>query len=143
MHESFWQNIEHFGPHEWPAGALAHMDPRVIIQLDAFRDAYGATVAPSKLLAGHVRFEGSKTSRHYAVDRMADATDVHLDDLRKGFFTALHQGVWGGIGIYLDTNEPMMHLDLRPYSGLPLVWVRDGGEYKYGYKAVCAALAKL
>ncbi|MCV6590780.1 MAG: hypothetical protein OIF57_17415 [Marinobacterium sp.] len=127
--------VDHFGAHEWPGDALAHVDSELVLALDAFRDRLGHGVVPSPVVGGWYRLDGSKTSRHYAVGRLSDAGDVFPRcDIRKALMVAQGCDWFGGIGVYLDTTgpsgkpEPMLHLDLRPGR---VVWLRYEGRYIY------------
>lgn len=133
----FERDVKHFAASEWPADALEHCDANLILQLDQFRHTLGDAILPSPVLAGWYRTSGSTTSRHYAVGRLSDAGDIFpRGNIVRAYLMALRQGVWGGIGIYLDTHGPdgsawpMMHLDLRP--GEQKLWMRvEGGRYIY------------
>lgn len=121
-----FQGIRHFTPDEWPAGVLACIEPALIGQLDELRERLGRPVYPSPLAGGWVRFDGSPTSRHYAIDRRSDAGDVFPEgDIRDAWLIA--QALpFGGIGVYFDTYYqhrpwPMLHLDLRPER---VLWAR-------------------
>lgn len=121
-----FQKIRHFKPAEWPPGVLEHLDPALIGQLDELRQRLGRPIYPSPLAGAWARFDGSTTSRHYAVGRLSDAGDIFpAGDVREAWLIA-QDLPFGGIGIYFDTlyqNRPwpMLHLDLRPNR---VLWAR-------------------
>lgn len=119
--------------------ALTMLDARVLEGADALRDRVGRPLHPSRHPEGFVRTAGSKTSQHYAVNRLSTAGDFFpTGDILKWWLAAVEDRRWGGIGVYLDTeikvNPPqptsMLHLDLRP--GPRVLWVRNEvGDYIY------------
>ena len=58
-----------------PNGVLDHIDSRVITALLAGRQICGVPFIPSPVFGAHVRFDGSKTSQHYAMGRLSTGTD--------------------------------------------------------------------
>lgn len=131
-----FQGIRHFTPDEWPNGVLAHIDPALIGQLDELRERLGRPIYPSPLAGAWTRFDGSSTSRHYAVGRLADAGDVFPEGDIRDAWLAAQALPFGGIGVYFDTTYqhkpwPMLHLDLRPER---VLWARIG-RTRYIYPA--------
>ena len=134
-----WDSIKWFTPNEFPKGSLENIEAKLIYFLDGYRDLLDEKVIPSPVAAGWYRFDGSMTSRHYAVRRLSDAGDVFPQcDIRKALVVAMGCPWWGGIGVYLDTTgpsgkpEPMLHLDLRPRR---VLWMRvkENGKERYIY----------
>lgn len=105
--------------------------------LDKYRVLIGEAIHPSPAEGGLSRFVGSPTSRHF-VDhqKRSDAIDVFIrGDFFKNWRIATMSGLFGGVGIYVDTvfkdgRWPMMHLDTRP-SPYAVLWARTEGEYIY------------
>ena len=87
---------------------------------------------PSQLFDAHVRPSGN--SRHSTEDgeRLSDATDMHvktIEQMLAAMNAAEQINEIGGIGIYFNTNTPLIHIDMRPTR---LVWVcTRNGEYIY------------
>lgn len=122
-----------FHPDEWPEGTLDRMDATVMTKaIWPLRALANIPMWPSKLVAGHVRTSGSTKSQHYAVGRLSTATDMHVSSLAnmlKVMEAAETISDIGGIGIYFDTNTPMLHLDVRSKR---LTWLRTkDGKYVY------------
>lgn len=128
----------HFSVDEFPE-LVAKSDPELIRRADAFRDKWGKPVHPSRWVSsdgkrsGFARLNGSKTSRHYAVDRLADAGDFFPEgDVMKAMLLAFQ--FFGAVGIYYDTKRtkyqpgPMLHFDLREDFTF---WCRFEGRYIY------------
>lgn len=132
----------YFKRHEWPdPTVLAYADARLLVGLDALRDAINRPIHPSQHPEGLVRFDGSETSQHYVGNgRLSTAIDFFPEgDVRECWLHAVADPRWGGFGIYLDTKRlprqpgPMMHLDLR--GGPRVFWVRTAtGKYIYAHK---------
>jgi len=134
-----WTKVRNFKRSEFHDPIDDHLYDHVIYFLDDYRDALGERVHPSPVSGAIVRFDGSKTSRHYAVGRLSDAIDIFPEgNPIKAWLTAMSMPEWGGIGIYFDTHNDgrpwvMLHLDLRPYVGhMRTVWYRlNGKDYYY------------
>jgi len=138
-----------FRPDEFPEDPRRHADPALIYRLDEWREAVGVPIRPSPARGALARFDGSETSRHYAVDRLSDAVDVFVDGSQAAAWIAAVR-LFGGVGFYTDTvydgeQRPMFHVDLRPSR---LCWLRSaGGRYTYattslGRVALLRALAE-
>ena len=127
-----WSDIQHFKASEFPSGVLDSVDSKLIHTLDAFRKLLGAIVTPSPVAEGWVRKSGSKSSQHYAVDRLSLAGDVFPNcDIFYAALIAVQAG-FTGVGIYFDTKlngnpKPMLHVDMR--DGPLVMWVRDKSSY--------------
>jgi hypothetical protein len=135
-----WIKVKYFNPDVdyFPESPDEFADPELIYSLDDFRGITGSPLYPSPVDGALARFDGSITGRHYAVGRKSDAIDVFTDGSPAYvFIKAISCGLWGGVGVYLDTkyrNRPsvMFHLDKRPLiNGQPTIWFRD--NYKYFY----------
>lgn len=122
-------------PHEWPAGTLEHMSAELFTDIVfPIREKTLVPMWPSKLFGAHVRHDG--TSRHSTQGgaRLADATDMHVKahkDMLKVLVALEANDFVGGIGLYFDTNTPMIHMDRRPGR---VIWLRVAGEYIYRHK---------
>lgn len=125
--------INHFSLDEFPENPLKYADPKLIISLDRLRELINLPIHPSPVKNALARFDGSKTSRHYAVGRLSDAIDVFIIGNKLEIFLKIIQSnLFTGIGLYFDTHyrgnsQMMVHLDLREK---PLMWYRDI-EYNY------------
>ncbi len=131
------KTIPNFSRSEFSHTDLTLLDGAFILELQSFREKLGHSVFPSPHPDAFARLTGSYTSRHSAVDRLANAGDVFPDcHIAEAFLTALRTS-FGGIGIYLDTEYkgiewPMLHLDLRPMNE-QAIWIREtiNGVQKY------------
>lgn len=122
-------DLRNFSREEFPDSARL-TNPALFRRLDAFREALGRRIHPSRHPDGWVRTTGSMMSRHH-MDH-ADAGDIFCEgDVLWAFVLA--QRFFNGVGIYFDTRVtalqpgPMLHVDLRPQ---PLIWARSG-DYVY------------
>lgn len=134
-----WKRAPQFKPGEFAENPNEHADPDLIYRLQDYRTALGCIIRPSLARGGLARFDGSATSRHYAVGRLSDACDLFPETPPEhAWATALRMPAFGGIGIYFDTRNNqgnpayMIHLDLRPtVAGVRTLWWRDDGRYYY------------
>lgn len=127
--------LDDFDKDEFPSGVLDKLDGDLLIVLQRLRELWGNTIYPSTLEEGWVRTSGSKSSRHYAVNRKSDAGDIFPKGNTVQFwFMCQAFPEIGGIGWYMDTNRtdkqpgPMIHIDLREKR---LLWSRIDGKYYY------------
>lgn len=126
-----------FKPSEFPDGVLKWMDARILTEvLFPLRDLSDIKLRPSKLPRAHVRQEvGGSQHSTKAGTRLSTAIDIHVDTYEEMLkIVALAEDIpaIGGIGMYFDTNTPMLHLDLKDVRGRRLVWIRDkSGKYHY------------
>lgn len=124
--------ITRFKASEFPEDPERCADVFFLRELNAFAIKLKAAVFPSPAPGALCRFDGSKTSRHYAVERRADACDVFCNcSIGKAWTTAIQR--FSGVGVYFDTHFrggpwPMLHLDMRPEA---LLWYRQDGIYHY------------
>ena len=132
-----WSDIENFSASEFSHVDLNHLSCEVIYELQYFRDVLGHKVFPSPVPKAWCRYDGSKTSQHYAVDRLGTAGGVFPDCYIGEALLAALRTNFGGIGIYLDTfyngePKPLIHLDLRPISQ-QAIWFAEtiNGERVY------------
>ena len=124
-------------PSEFPDGVLEHMCANLLMLcLFPLRSRSGVPMSPSKLYGAHVRHDngGSLHCTHNKT-RLSTATDFHVKDhqhLLKVFNYAERIPTIGGVGLYFDTNKPMVHIDSRLDK---LVWLRytvdDKAHYLY------------
>lgn len=125
-------------PNEWPNGTLDHMDADLFTDcVFPLRKMSGVPMTPSSLHGAHVRHDDSG-SRHSTKEetRLADATDLQVSSIGRMIavmLTAEQIPAIGGIGIYFDTNKPMIHVDKRPNR---LMWLcyREDGKRVYLYR---------
>lgn len=128
-----WKTIKHFSPDEFSEDPDEHAAPELITALDQWRNFLSFRVDPSPASGALARFSGDKESRHYAVDRQSDAVDVFAEcHIRNAWLSAFRSKLWGGIGVYFDTQfegkpHPMLHLDMRP--GPTVIWYRVSQSY--------------
>jgi len=130
-----WSRLNRFNRSEFREWA-DDMSINQLLALDRFAQLWGDTVIVSGNKAALGRRMGADLSQHN-IERWGEvrATDVfpkgltpenaeYARDLAK-------QAGFSGIGIYLDTSRPMMHLDTRPdrTPDNPAQWSRIGGEY--------------
>lgn len=126
-----------FKPNEFPDGVLEWLDARILTNvLFPLRDLAGIPLKPSKLVRAHVRSEvGGSQHCTNAGTRLSTAIDIHVADFEQMLkVVALAEDIpeVGGIGMYFDTNTPMIHLDLKEVRGRRLLWIRDkNGKYHY------------
>lgn len=122
-----------FTKSDWPEGVLDFMDADVLTKaVFPLRDQSGVPMWPSSLFGAHIRREGNSMHSTKGDTRLALATDMHVStiaNMLKAMYNAEKIPEIGGIGIYFDTNTPLIHVDLRPTR---LVWLRTSkGEYVY------------
>ena len=129
-----------FSPMEWPGNVLSHMDSKVLTDvLFPLRQRTGIPMSPSQLPAAHVRTDGSKRSQHYAVGRNSTATDMTCGTIDEMIDLMHHAEViesCGGVGVYFDTYNPLIHLDTRSTKFTWLVRTNKQGYREYIYKQV-------
>lgn len=129
--------IKNFTKDEFSENPIKYALPKLIINLDKLRDIIGNSIYPSPVTGALARFDGSKTSQHYAKNRLSTAIDVFIEgDLFEIYSKILTSSLFCGIGFYPNTHYggerfPMWHLDLRKK---PLMWFRDAGVYTYNYQ---------
>ena len=117
---------------DWPKGTLFYMSESVIHSVFKLRNKSLIPMWPSSIFDAHVRHTGN--SRHSTKNktRLSDATDMHVgtvENMIRVMAVAESLPCIGGIGIYFDTNTPMIHIDNRQDR---LVWIRtSNGKYIY------------
>ncbi len=132
-----WDKVDYFAPDEFSENPNICADPYLIYALDKYRQILGKAVHPSPVKGALARFTGSPASRHFAAPssskpRLSIAIDVFCEtDIFHAWTTALHSGLWKGVGVYFDTQYKsqswcMLHLDRRPIQTL---WYRDNKTY--------------
>ena len=128
-------SLRAFSANEFPPAALENTSAELLLVINELRMEWMEPIHPSRHPNGWARFRGSKSSRHYAVDRLSDAGDIFPVGNVIGFWQlCLRHPKIGGVGIYFDTNRsllqpgPMIHVDLRPNK---LLWSRIRGKYFY------------
>ncbi|AFV51106.1 hypothetical protein MS_027 [Vibrio phage VPMS1] len=126
---------ENMQPHEWPKGTLDCMNAALFTRIVfPTRKAAGVAMWPSSLYGAHVRPDGNSRHSTKGGTRLSDATDMHVKSHRDMIlvFNALQANKEvGGIGLYFDTNTPMIHMDNRSQR---IMWLRVEGEYIYAHK---------
>lgn len=137
---AFFSGIRHFSPVEWGSSPWK-VSPELVKRMDAVRDASGIPIHI------HVAYDPtghSPDSRHHIThDRpLADAVDFHFAEGMTPLeeFALLARFHFGGLGWYPDWSpRPGWHVDLR--EDFPaVVWVGQGGAYRYGHKALAEAI---
>ncbi len=144
MAEINWAQITHFSPGEFPADPDRYADPELIRRLDRFRELAGRRVFPSPIERGFVRLDRSDADSMHFCDAdgavRSRAIDVFAEGAPlKNWITAISCGLWGGVGVYFGTFYgarshlwPMLHLDIRPADGPPVMWCRTPDKnYRY------------
>lgn len=131
-----WATLGRFKRHEFREWA----DDMAIEQLkalDRFAKLWGASVTVSGSSAALGRKMGKDKLSQHNIDRWGEvrATDVFPKGLTpqnaEYAVTLAKKAGFSGIGVYLDTSKPMMHLDVRPDRSPfnPASWARIKGEY--------------
>jgi hypothetical protein len=128
---------EYFTENDWPEGVLENLDSHVLTDcVFPLRRGSGIPMWPSAYAPAHVRFDGNEDNQHYAVGRLSQATDMHCKTYRNMIalmVDAEKNEHIGGVGIYFDTNTPMIHVDRYETRGKKLTWMRTANK-KYIYK---------
>lgn len=126
---------KYFKKHEFPTGVLKYLNAEILLKgLFPLRERANIPLIPSKLYRAHVRHENGK-SLHCTCNyvRLSTATDFHVknhDELLKVFYECLKIDHIKGIGLYFDTNTPMIHIDSRKED---LFWLRYKEKNKQIY----------
>jgi hypothetical protein len=128
-------DMPNFKSREFSEDPDEHAHPYLLEAVQKYRTLLGHPFIPSPTPGALARFEpDDMKSMHYALAKMSKALDGFPDcDIFEAFLIAVRSGLFGGVGVYLDTQlkgsyKPMLHLDLRE---TPLMWYRAGGVYKY------------
>ena len=132
-----------FSPSEWPDGVLEWTTADLLLfGLFPLRKRLGESMSPSSLFGAHVRHDGSN-SQHSTKNktRYSRAGDFYLKtraSMIKAMYIAESLPEIGGIGIYFDTNNPLIHIDEMDGRNSRLVWLcparKDGEEREYIYR---------
>ena len=124
-----WDNVYKLDRDEFSEDPDKYAEPKLIYSLGKLRRLLGVSVYPSPVHGALARVSGSKTTQHYAVDRLSTACDVFIKGIPFEIFTKImHSKLFTGIGIYLDTNGVdglpwiMFHLDIRERN-FPFIWI--------------------
>lgn len=123
---------------EWPNGALEQMDANLFVDcVFPLRKSSGIPMTPSSLLGAHVRSDGNSQHSTQGGTRLSTATDIQVSSISRMVSVmnyAEQLPSIGGIGIYFDTNKPLIHIDSRKGR---LVWIarkNEKGEREYIYR---------
>jgi hypothetical protein len=144
-----WNEISYFSPN-YPSEAVFKqvqdlIDPALIRAIDQYRGLLGARIDPSPLPEAWARHGAPNSQHNVETDingkpiRLSRAGDVFPDcDIKTAFQVAVGCGLFGGIGVYFDTQyngEPrkMMHLDIREIK-VSIWWARVNGVYIYAHR---------
>jgi hypothetical protein len=125
--------MRNFKGYEFPED-LKFASHQLLKNLDNLRDFVGHPIYPSPVSGALARFDGSKTSRHYAVGRKSDAIDIFIDaDPFESYIKILQSRLFNRVGVYFDTHYKnkkwvMFHIDLKKQY---LFWYRDNSKYHY------------
>lgn len=149
MHD--WDALTYFSKEGdvWSEDPDKYASVSLLQSINAYRSLLGSSVVPSPSTGALARFDDdhkvSKTSQHYVggyrngnrpIIQKSNALDVFaMADIRKAYTAALTSRLFGGIGVYFDTeykNIPrcMLHIDLRN-TEQTVVWFRQNGKYYY------------
>ena len=141
MNSINWRKSQYFKRSEFNPKEVDYIDPNALKRYNTARGITDVSWYPSREDGALARFSGSKTSRHYAVDRLSDALDFFIaknTDILWFLYKLYGSSLFGGIGVYFDTrgynysSDIMFHVDCRKcMTGYPLVWFRDKGKYTY------------
>lgn len=143
-----WENVRYFNKREFVDDVDKFADPKLIYQLDDFRDRVHYKIFPSPVPGSCVRMVESG-SQHSAINRRSTAIDVFCDaPPLKVFHQAITYFGWGGVGVYFDTQfrgkfHVMFHFDIRPKKPDqlgPVIWWRD---VTYNYPAFYNAMKEM
>ena len=139
-----WTKAPDFKPSEFSENPDKFADPRLIYNLQDYRNLLGKKVYPSPVPGALARSD--KVSQHYynlEADIKSRAGDVFVEGCTaEAWQIAVTSQLWGGVGLYLNTlfkNQKwlMLHLDLRALGKnhskkTVLLWIRDKkGQYRY------------
>lgn len=137
LYGEYGGNMKHFKPKEfgfwWPL-----MSKKLLVKLDAFREAWGAPVIISSHPEALGREDPESNSQHNvlkwgevrAVDIFPQGMDSQAD--RQRAYDIAKDVGFTGIGLYTDTQpQNMLHLDVRDnkQEGMPATWARVDGVY--------------
>lgn len=141
MNSINWRKSQYFKRAEFNPKEVDHIDPSALKRYNTARGITEVSWYPSRVDGALARFNGSKTSRHYAVNRLSDALDFFTakdTDILWFLYKLYGSNLFGGIGVYFDTrgynysSDIMFHVDCRKcMTGYPLIWFRDKGKYTY------------
>lgn len=130
-------NLKNFSIDEFSEDPIKYADEDLINNLDKLRDFIGKPIYPSPVKGALARFDGSKKSQHYAINRKSTAIDIFVDcSPFEAFIKILQSKLFNRVGIYFDTyynnkNHVMFHVDLKDQN---LIWLRDNYKYSYSYE---------
>ena len=144
-----WSEIKYFSPN-YPSEAVFKLvedliEPDLMRALDQYRGLLGYSINPSPLPEAWARRDASNSQHNviYGSDgrliRLSCAGDVFPNcDIQTAFQVAAGCGLFGGIGVYLDTKyngkpKMMMHLDIRKIH-VAIWWARVNGAYIYAHR---------
>jgi len=122
-----------FKASDWPEGVLKSMSAKLFTDcVFALRNRSSIPMWPSALPQAHVRVEGNSQHSTRGGFRLSTATDLHVATYAR-MISAMGYAeripAIGGVGIYFNTNTPMIHIDMRI---TPLTWLRTkDGVYIY------------
>jgi uncharacterized protein YcbK (DUF882 family) len=123
MIQADWDDLKHFSRKEnW--GDPNRMDAELVHALDDFRAYVGRPVII------HCGTQGTHTdgSVHY----LGKAVDMHVHGMHAfdAFIAASRFPAFRGIGLYLEWNNPGLHLDNRDLPlGIRALWMKKNGVY--------------
>ena len=105
-----WCDIKHFKPSEFDHPNK--MNPYLIRRLDQFREMIG------KPIIIHSDYRPGDSGQH----GLGNAVDIHVKGMNvvDQYLLAEKTGLFNGIGVYPNWNNPGLHLDVR--KGSPARW---------------------
>lgn len=114
MNNLRWCDIKYFKPSEF--NEPNKMDYYLINRLDQFREMIGKPIIiHSSYREGDPGYHGT-----------GEAADIHVKDMNvfDAFLLAEKSGLFNGIGVYPNWNNPGLHLDIRPKPARWGCWSR-------------------
>jgi len=140
------EEIKNFDSDEFLVGELQFVGIEIIQAVDKFRDLSGVPIYPSIAPGALARIDNNVTNQHHArsdgsvLSKAMDWFPGRGESITRLLMLALGSGLFGGIGVYFDTNgfvhssKNMFHTDVRPKeNGIPILWYRVGGSYFYPF----------
>ena len=144
-----WSKIAFFSPN-YPSEYVFRqvgdlLEPALMTAIDEYRGLLGARIDPSPLPEAWARPNAPNSQHNVEIGadgkptRLSCAGDVFPNcDIRMAFRVAAGCGLFGGIGVYLDTQyagkpKMMLHLDIRKID-VSIWWARVNGVYIYAHR---------
>lgn len=138
--------IPDFSLDNFPEDPDEYAEPQLLYNLQTQRNIFGKPIIPSPVGGALARTAADQIkSQHYADPKKkikSKAVDVFPEgDPLKNLILALSSQLWGGLGVYFDTEYGgktwvMFHFDIRDLGEehkkkMTLLWFRIEGAYFY------------